>query len=395
MKKASLNGGKISYQIFGTGKVNLVIEIGLGATAGEWWHVAEHLAEKNTVLLYERNRSTTVERTPQTIANELYELLKILSCEEKVMMLAHSQGGLYAQQFARLHPQMVKGILLLDPLSANDNRYKEMLTPKEQKQSGFDKTDNLVIMKHLAALHMGFVIRAIMKKAPPFYYYHQFSKETEDYILTAITAPSLYVSALEEYRLSHRDEYTRFLKEKTDFPDIPLMLITHTCEFAIQETMEFGRTSLELATKIEGIWRSLMKEYLSFSNVHQFTKAKHSGHFIHLTEPSLIDDGILWIEEKTMPDEPDCCPADFCMAVGVICCYVTVVSGIAMYAAIIHGVVNVIGEVPVFLSLTRENGLLGPNPTGLIGMAGMILCAATLFVKLGRTENLLSVDTEK
>ena len=300
MDKASLNNCELSYKIFGEGTVSLIIEMGLGATAGEWWHIAEHLAEKYTVLIYERSKSTKTERTPKNIANELYELLKIISCEEKFIILAHSQGGLYAQQFMRLYPQMVKGIVLIEPLSANDNHYKEILTPKEQKQSGFDKTGNLIIMKHLATLHLGFAIKAIMKKAPPFYYYKEFSKEAEDYILTAITAPSLYISALEEYHLSHMEEYTRSLKEKSNFPDIPLVLITHTSEFAIKEIMEFGRTSLEFATKIERIWQSLMKEYLSFSSVNQFVQADNSGHFIHLTEPGLIEDGLLWIEKNAV-----------------------------------------------------------------------------------------------
>lgn len=81
-----------------------------------------------------------------------------------------------------------------------------------------------------------------------------------------------------------------------------------------------------------------------------------------------------------------------CLAVGVICCYVTAVSGNAMFAAIVHGVVNIIGEIPVFLSLRQENSLLGPNPTGLIGMAGLILCAMVLFTRLGKIKNRLIAD---
>lgn len=81
-----------------------------------------------------------------------------------------------------------------------------------------------------------------------------------------------------------------------------------------------------------------------------------------------------------------------CMAVGVICCYVTIISGNAMYAAIVHGVVNIIGEIPVFLSLGQKNGLLGPNPTGLIGMAGLLLCAAVLLVRLGNREKHETVE---
>lgn len=43
---------KIRYHIFGSGKIDLVIEMGLGTAPGEWQHLAEHLSERYTVLLY-------------------------------------------------------------------------------------------------------------------------------------------------------------------------------------------------------------------------------------------------------------------------------------------------------------------------------------------------------
>ena len=293
-----INTGEVrhAYQIFGCGKINLVIEIGLGATAGEWWHIAEMLSAKYTVLLYERNRSTATARTPQNTAKELHTLLTRLDCDEKITLIAHSQGGLYAQQFARLYPHMIKGLLLLDPLSANDNKYKTLLTPEEQKKSGFDKTSNLVIMNKLAKLHLGFFIKSVMKKAPPFYYYKDFSTDASDYILSSLTKSALYSSALEEYRLAHEEEIVEPLKKKYDFPNIPLVLITHTSKFSVDEIMEFGRTSEELATKVENIWQSLMKEYLTFSDKAKYMEAKNSGHYIHLTEPNLIFDGLSWID---------------------------------------------------------------------------------------------------
>ncbi len=299
MQNKSSGGNDQTYQIFGCGKINLVIEIGLGATAGEWWHIAEMFSAKYTVLLYERNRNTATQRTPQNIARELHALLKQLNCEEQITLLAHSQGGLYAQQFIRLYPNMVKGILLIDPLSANDNKYKTLLTPEEQKKSGFDKTSNLVVMSKLAKLHLGFLIKAVMKKAPPFYYYKDFSKDASDYILLAITQSAIYTSALEEYRLAHEEEIVEPLKEKLDFPDIPLVLITHTSEFSIKEIVKFGRTSVDFATRVEDLWQSLMKEYLIFSNKSKYIQAQNSGHYIHLTEPNLIHDGLEWIDSCT------------------------------------------------------------------------------------------------
>lgn len=76
-----------------------------------------------------------------------------------------------------------------------------------------------------------------------------------------------------------------------------------------------------------------------------------------------------------------------CIVIGILCSYVMVKSGNVMYSAIIHGAVNIIGEIPVFLSVSQQSGLLGPNPTGVIGMAGMILCAVILIFRLGKPEN--------
>jgi len=83
-----------------------------------------------------------------------------------------------------------------------------------------------------------------------------------------------------------------------------------------------------------------------------------------------------------------------CMTVGVICSYVMVRSNNVMYSAIIHGVVNVIGEIPVFISVSHKSGLLGPNPTGIIGMSGLILCAVIMFVFTDRWENKLNEENK-
>lgn len=82
-----------------------------------------------------------------------------------------------------------------------------------------------------------------------------------------------------------------------------------------------------------------------------------------------------------------------CMVIGIICSYVYLKSNNVMYSAIVHGVVNLIGEVPVFLSVSQKSGLLGPNPTGIVGMTGLILCAVVLFLSLGK--NYLHRITQK
>ena len=148
IEKNTVGSAELAYRIFGNGKVDVVIEMGLGASVAEWWRIAERLAESHTILLYERagygtSSVSRLERTPENIATELYQLLKQVEHTEKITILAHSQGGLYAWKFAKMYPKMMEKLVLLDPLSSEDYRFRMELTEEEFKKSGADKTEGL------------------------------------------------------------------------------------------------------------------------------------------------------------------------------------------------------------------------------------------------------------
>ncbi len=100
----NIGSATLAYKIFGKGKVNIVVESSLNSCIGEWWHLAEQLSEKYTILLYERagyglSTTSTLIRTPKNIANELHLLLSSIEHEKKLIFIGHSQGGLYVQQY--------------------------------------------------------------------------------------------------------------------------------------------------------------------------------------------------------------------------------------------------------------------------------------------------------
>lgn len=303
IKYKMVNNINFAYQIIGNGKIDIVVEMGLGSSIGEWIQVAEKLSHKHTVLLYERagidlSGKSEKMRTPESIANELYNLVKTLKHEEKIILLAHSQGGLYAQQFARNYPSMVKGLVLLDPLSADDNRFKEELSDQEYKKSGVNKSSNFKIAILLIKLHLNVVIKSLMKSAPPFYYYKSFTKEETDNILNAWIKATHFKTMMEEYQLAHKKCNVLELSNPGTFPDIPIALIVHDSEIAIKENMEFGRNTREFAERVEEIWQELMRKYLIYSKESKLVIANKSSHYIHLTDRELIDDCLEWIERR-------------------------------------------------------------------------------------------------
>ncbi|HKM34535.1 MAG TPA: alpha/beta hydrolase [Lachnospiraceae bacterium] len=281
------------YKILGEKPVSIVVEMGLGSALAEWMPIARILSEKAGVLLYERagihrSKASMQERSPENIAKELYELLLEVDHVEKLIFIAHSQGGLYAQQFCRLYPQMVKGLLLLDPLSPRDNEFKIRLSPKEYQISGVDKSKNFTYMQILAKLKLGFLTKRLLKNAPPFYYYHSYNREEMREILECADSVVHAKTAINEYQEAHEEKYLQSLSDKESFPDIPLILFTHSSEMAIEENIKFGNHSKEFATKIEEMWQDIMKVYLTFSEKSVWIQANKSTHYIHLTEPEII-----------------------------------------------------------------------------------------------------------
>lgn len=68
--------------------------------------------------------------------------------------------------------------------------------------------------------------------------------------------------------------------------------------------------------------------------------------------------------------------------VGVLLSYVTLKAESVIPACILHGSLNVIGEAPIFVATSSACCLLGPNPTGIIGMSGLIVLAFICLIKL-------------
>lgn len=71
-----------------------------------------------------------------------------------------------------------------------------------------------------------------------------------------------------------------------------------------------------------------------------------------------------------------------CIVLGTWTSYVTLKYENCMYAAVIHGAVDVIGETGIWVSLGTKSTLLGPNPTGIIGVSVLLIGALILLARM-------------
>lgn len=295
MNYAEINCNKVAYRIWGSGNKTIVINTAVGTCNAEWWHVAEELSAYYRVLTYDRpgygkSRMAKSERTPQNIAAELNDLLTSLNIIDNITMIGHSQGGFYSIQYALLYPSKVVGMVLIDPATPYDDEFDKLLSAKEYKKSGVDKTAGMKLALGLTSLRMDFLAKPLLKKMPPFYYY-QFSNEAEKYMIDALCNKNTYFTALSEYKSTHNENMIQDVKQAVvsmSLKHMPIKLITHSSAIYHKELQEFGNMDLPAAEKIERIWQSIMIRLLGLSSNAQHIIAEHSGHYIHLTDLEIV-----------------------------------------------------------------------------------------------------------
>ena len=295
MSVCDIGTSKLAYQFTGEGELTFVIDTALGTCSAEWRHIARTLELYGRVLVYDRagygqSTGSSLERTPRNIADELKRLLDFLNIERNVVVIGHSQGGLYAVQFALAYPGSVSGLILLDPATPYDDEFKKVLTKEEYRQSGVDKTGSLKVARWITGAGLGFTLRPLLQKGIPFYY-HEFDSETKEYLLRNLCRKETYKTALAEYSFSHSSADTKDIADAVSdgaLADMPIKLLTHSSQIYTEELMRYGGMHGDVAEKVESLWQGIMSKYTHLSERCEHITAEKSGHYIHLTDEELL-----------------------------------------------------------------------------------------------------------
>lgn len=114
----------ISYYAKQGRKPTVVFESGLGDGKDKWQQVIAKMPDGVALFAYDRpgygdSPGTAEPRDPCTIARELQSALSAAKIEPPYVLVGHSLGGLYMFSYAKLFPENVAGLVLLDPTYLN------------------------------------------------------------------------------------------------------------------------------------------------------------------------------------------------------------------------------------------------------------------------------------
>ena len=128
VKVEDIDNRKVAYATKGEGTPVIVLVSGMGAAMSTWAPVFLSLTEVSTVFAYDRPRygKSSQKQLPATageLAEQLRQNLVSTGHAPPYLLAGHSAGGLYANVFARMYPNEVAGIVLIDATHPSQFEY--------------------------------------------------------------------------------------------------------------------------------------------------------------------------------------------------------------------------------------------------------------------------------
>lgn len=113
-------GRKINVFCLGHGHPTVLLDSGLGDSSLSWRMVQAQLATRTRVCSFDRagygfSDAANKPSTTQAAVDDMQTIVDRAHLGEKIVLVAHSLGGMQALLFALERPQVVAGIVLVDP----------------------------------------------------------------------------------------------------------------------------------------------------------------------------------------------------------------------------------------------------------------------------------------
>ena len=273
------------YKVIGSGEKTIVIETGIGNSYYEWYPLIDQIKDEFTIVLYHRlgygnSQLPITVRTTNNIAEELKQLLDLLEINSFILV-AHSFGGLCAQHFAMLYPEMIEGVMLIDSASYNLAELEELDTPFLNDYCSIEK---------MVEMSLDFSRKSKdelveMSKNSIEKFENILSKEDMNGYINFISSSDKNKTVSDEFANWITDGND--IKKLNCFPNVPLKVICRDYQVSVDNWSKSG-IPIEEAQIHDLHWRKLQEELCDLSIESELIVAVGSDHMIHNEKPDII-----------------------------------------------------------------------------------------------------------
>lgn len=118
------------------GQPMIVFESGYGTPMGHWDKILTGVSEFAPLVTYDRpgigeSEPDNEMPTIKNVADKLLKILNHLNLEPPYILAGHSLGGAYVRGFAVYYPEMLAGLIIIDPADFTETQKNKRLNFKE------------------------------------------------------------------------------------------------------------------------------------------------------------------------------------------------------------------------------------------------------------------------
>jgi pimeloyl-ACP methyl ester carboxylesterase len=267
----TVGGDRLHVVSEGTGTPPLLLSAGLGGAWFDWIPVAELLRDRHRVISFDRPGLGG--SPPARGAGRLREEADRLAALARwagppVIVVAHSVAGLHAEAFARLRPELVRGMVLVDPSAEPDEpRHAWLLTTLAPMARLAGAAAGLTGVPRFAGPRArGIAMRQLTRRgdiAPP---------DLARAVYTRGHVLGTLLVELTGYRRMAADLLR--LRRLAPFPDIPLRVIT-----ALADTRDGG-------------WERAHADLAALSPRGRQIVLPDTGHLVQIDRPEVVAEAV-------------------------------------------------------------------------------------------------------
>ena len=270
----------------GSGSPTVILEAGGGSSSVQWWPLQEQLAEFSHVCSYDRagfgwSDPSPTELTFEEGARDLKALLSAAEVPGPYILVGHSKGGLHVRTYARLYPDEVSGVLLLDAAEE-----ESLFSNLEFVEQSLKEAQTPLLLARFG------VMRLLLRFSPEAVPIPDLPAELVQPYHRELARPNTWEAAISggaAYRLTSTE--MRVAEGFGHLGDIPLIVITHGIPYT-------GGRAFQ-----EEWWPAAMERLADLSSNSELIVAENSGHPIMWDEPDLVVDSVRRLISKTENQE--------------------------------------------------------------------------------------------
>lgn len=287
-------------------RATIVVLGGLGSASFEWWPLQRRLAHEASarVVTYDRrgyglsdmntgNPNTNVHAageagSAKAQSSELRKLIQGLPGAvgpdaPPLVLVGHSIGALYAADFARRHPDLVAGVVFVDPLADNrrvgDDREERVV---ESSTRGRNLLARFGVIRLFGAL--------------PF----PVPESVKPQCIQHYSNPHTYDTMLAEYKRAPKGFDA--LTDAGSFPDVPTTVVYHSSKLHIDSMVATGVPRATAEAK-ERAWADVARDTYAAgapgtADDIKWVESTKALHAIHTDDPDAVVSAVVDVVDR-------------------------------------------------------------------------------------------------